>query len=319
MNKQTCVGVDVAKRSLDVALIGEKKAFKKSFDNTKAGHRALLRWCQSKANSPLFVGMEATGRYGESLADYLHAQSIKVSVINPLQVKLYAKLRFARNKNDALDSEIIAHYLESFEPRAFQPRTTAQKALKELVQLRESLIAQKVTLMQQHAEQATSLARRETQTQINKLERSVLRLEKQLQELVEDSPEEKARFERLLSVPGIGKISAYLLLAYLPDLRDFKHAKQLGAYAGLSPRQRQSGQYQGRTRLSKLGHQRLRKALYMPAIAAKRSSEALRPFVERLEQSGLSPKAIVGAVMRKLLHLIFGMMKREEMFNPQLV
>ena len=123
---------------------------------------------------------------------------------------------------------------------------------------------------------------------------------------------------RLLDIKGIGLASAHAILAYLPDIHQFGSAKALAAYAGLSPKQRESGTFKGKTCVSKYGSEGLRKSLYMAALSAKRYNEHLRPFVLRLEKNGLKPKAIIVAVMRKLLHIIYGMFKHDRSFDPSL-
>ena len=140
-----------------------------------------------------------------------------------------------------------------------------------------------------------------------------------IKEIVENCKSLASIVELLVTIKGIGELSAFHLIAYLPDLQQFNSAKQLAAFIGVTPRQNMSGKFQGKTYMSKFGHARLRKALYMPALSAKRYNKHLSPFVKRLEKSGLKPKAIVGALMRKLVHIIFGMIKSGESFNPALV
>lgn len=116
----------------------------------------------------------------------------------------------------------------------------------------------------------------------------------------------------------MGKTSAHKILANLPSLDQFGSAKELAAYMGVSPKQCESGKYRGKTRMSKIGSATLRNALYMPALSIKRHNKHLKPFVMRLEKAGLKPKAIVGALMRKLAHIIYGMFKHDQPFNPAL-
>ena len=114
-------------------------------------------------------------------------------------------------------------------------------------------------------------------------------------------------------------MSAIQFLVNIPDIDDFEKAKQLAAFIGVSPQQNESGKFKGQTKMSKYGHDSLRKLLYMPALSAKNTNEHLKPFVSRLKNKGMTPKAIVGAVMRKLVYIIFGILKSNKPFNPALV
>lgn len=135
-----------------------------------------------------------------------------------------------------------------------------------------------------------------------------------------DSDASFSRLSDLLkTIPGVAEVTAHKLLAYLPDLTVFNNVKEFAAYIGVTPVQRQSGKWMGHTRMSKLGNSTFRKALYLPAISAKRFNQALASFVKRLQSRGLKPKAVIGAVMRKLAHMIYGMLKSGQAYDPKLV
>jgi transposase len=263
--------------------------------------------------------MEATGHYSERLADFLVSQKIKVSVVNPVQIKYFAKVKLSRNKNDTVDSKIIADYCRLMNPRLFEPRSSEQKYIRELIQLEDTLKMQRTQLRLQLSCVQSLAIRKEYEKSIKLLDKRLRALGEVIQSTLEAHPEWSRLIRLLTTIKGFGVLSAYRLLAYLPDIQLFKNAKQLAAFIGVSPRQKESGQYAGRTRLSKMGHARLRNILYMPALNAKRFNVALQPFVNRLQSKGLTPKAIVGAVMRKLVHIIFGMLKNNTIFNPNLV
>jgi transposase len=123
----------------------------------------------------------------------------------------------------------------------------------------------------------------------------------------------------ITSIPGIGKITAYKLLSTVINIDSFKTAKQFAAYLGISPKQHQSGNYQGKTIMSRLGNARLRKVFYMAALVAKRFNPSLQPMVIRLKEKGKAPKSVIGAVMRKLAHIVFGVLKSKQPFRPSYV
>lgn len=319
MDTNDFVGIDVAKDKFDVCLVEEDKSCQQTlFDNTHSGFKELVAWLKKRCKTP-WVCMEATGHYSELLADFLVSQNIKTSVVNPLQIKYFAKLKLSRNKNDTVDAKIIAEYCRLMKPSLFNPRSSQQKYIRELIQLEATIRAQCTQLkVQAGCAQSKAIIKEFTKT-IKVLEKRLKSLEESIKAIVEANHEWKHLVTLITSIKGFGTTSAYRLLAYLPDIKLFKNAKQLAAFIGVSPKQKTSGKYMGQTKLSKLGNSQLRNILYMPALCAKRFNEALRPFVSRLESNGLCPKAIVGAVMRKLVHIIFGMLKNKSPFNPELV
>lgn len=313
------IGIDIAKNSFNVALINEHEIYCDAvFPNNSTGYKKFLHWLHQKTQSP-WVCLEATGHYSELLADFLHQQLIRVSVVNPYQIKQFARLTLTRNKNDIVDARVIAQFCQKISPALFTPRPPQQKQLRELIQLLDTLKAQKVQLNNQLYCLQDATAKKIFTRQIKRLEQEIQTLAEKIKLIAKSNDPLAKHIDSLLAIKGIGEISALRILAYLPNVKHFKHAKQLAAFVGLTPRQQQSGRMQGKTYLSKLGNPRLRKALYMPALSAKRYNEHFKPFVQRLEKNGLKPKAIVAALMRKIIHIIFGMFKNEQPFNPALV
>lgn len=317
MNSWKFVGIDIAKEKFDVWLGSEQHPHHRVFRNQEAGFQKLVSWLQEFTSHP-WVILEATGSYSEPLARYLYQQGIRVSVVNPLQIKNFAKALLARNKNDKLDAKIIALYGQKMEPRLFQPVSLNQKVTRELAQVIDSLKEQKKRYQQQKAHLQTSPAQVALNQTIQTLEQQIQELEKELETSIQQDPQMEENAQRLQTLKGIGTHTAYRLVAYLPEIHGFRNAKQLAAFIGVSPKQQQSGKWKGKTHLTNFGHARLRKILYMPALSAKRYNQHLKPFVKRLQENGLAPKAIVGALMRKLVHLIFGMLKHQQTFNPKL-
>lgn len=316
MDQYDFVGVDIAKDKFDVVILGDKKQHK-IFANSITGFKSFVIWLKKQTALP-WVCMEATGHYSEPLAEYLHQEMIRISMVNPLQIKHYSKALLTRNKNDKLDATIIAQYAQQMKPRAFVPRKEEQKSIREITQLLETLKKQLQALKNQEESTRTAAAQKALKKAILSLEKQIKALEEDLRKMINEDKNLSEAAKLLKSIKGIGEKSAYSILAYLPDLDYFDHAKQLAAYIGLSPRQYESGKMKGKTSLTCFGHARLRKILYMPALSAKRHNKALRPFVLRLEKNGLKPKAIVGAIMRKLAHLIFGILKHRKPFEAAL-
>ncbi len=319
MDSTDFVGVDIAKNKFDICLLKEDGSFLQNiFNNTSSGFKELLTWLKTYCNNP-WVCMEATGHYSEVLADFLATEDIKVSIVNPVQIKYFAKVKLTRNKNDMVDSKIIAQYCKLMNPKLFNSRSSQQKYIRELIQLEDTLRRQRVQLKLQLSCTQSKEIKKEFEKTIKMLDKRLKSLGESIKSTIDANNEWRHLVNLLISIKGFGELSAYRLLAYLPDIKLFKNAKQLAAFIGVSPKQKESGKYIGQTKLSKLGNSRLRNILYMPALNAKRFNEALQPFVSRLKNNGLAPKAIVGAVMRKLVHIIFGMLKNNSPFKPELV
>lgn len=311
------IGIDIAKEKFDVVLLQEKNHLHRTFMNKLEGFQACEKWIKEQAKGEPWICMEATGCYGEGLADYLYAQEIRVSVVNALQIKNFAKSLLSRNKTDKLDAKIIAAYCEHMKPALFTSRSEPQKVTRDLSQLIDTLKQQLVRLKNQSESTRTKIGEEALSSVTGMLEERIKELEKKLEEQIQEDKEMSEKSELLTSIEGIGKTTAYRVLAYLPQISHFESAKQLAAFIGVTPQQRESGQFKGKTRMTSYGHARLRKALYMPALTAKRR-KTFEPFVRRLEKNEVSKKGIVGAMMRKLAHIIYGVLKSGKRFDSEL-
>lgn len=318
MTEYNFVGVDVAKNKFDVALwMGDKKFKQKQFTNTKSGRSEFSKWLGKNTTNPR-VCMEATGHYSEQIAEYLCEQKVFVSIVNPHQIKSFGRSKLARNKNDRIDAQLIAEFNQKMQPDQFKPRSPEQKAQRELIDLLNTLKNQLTQLKNKLECMQSALGKKQIKKAIKQLEAQIEKLEKEIDKSTSQNQEYAQALELLLSITGVGKTTAQIILAYLPHIKSFDSAKALAAYIGVSPKQCQSGKYVGQTRLCKFGNSRLRKALYMPALVMKNHNSHMQPFIRRLEANGLKPKAIVGAVMRKLVHIIYGILKHGQPFNPAL-
>jgi len=314
MTQYQFVGVDVAKDKFDVALEINNKFRQECFSNDKKGYQAFTKWLAKFTSLP-WVCMEATGHYSELIAEHLCSRQIKVSVVNPLQIKSFARARLSRNKTDKLDVQMITSYCKMMLPRTFQPRSDSHKELKDLANLLEMLKAQHTQLVNQLHSAQSNTARKTIRKLIKALEKEIERVENLMAEIIKRNQELNENMKLMTSIKGVGVLTAYKVLSHVPDMRNFKNAKQFAAFIGISPRQHQSGNYQGKTTISRLGNSNLRKAFYMAALVAKRFNKRLQPFVVRLQNNGKSPKTIICAVMRKLAHLIFGVLKNKRPFD----
>lgn len=308
------VGIDVAKDKFDVAIAANGRYTHLIFSNCSKGHKEFHEWLTAQTIQP-WVCMEATGHYSVAIADYLVDNAVRVSVVNPYQVKHFARASLVRNKNDIIDAKILAQFVEHMEPRLYQKTPAEQKEIKELTKLLDMLKAQLIQLNNQlHSTQGIS-ARKALAKLVEHLEKEIAKIEKNIAELVVTNNAIHEQFKLLISIKGIGKLTAFRIIALMPHVSAFATAKQFAAYIGITPKQNQSGTFAGRTTISRLGDSRLRKSLYMAALVAKNYNKALAQFVARLQQKGKKPKSIICAVMRKLAHIIFGVLKSKQPFD----
>jgi transposase len=315
---QPVVGIDIAKETFDAALIVEGKTRVEHFENSLAGYKQLSNWVRKHTSAKVHACMEATGQYGDRLADYLYQLGWSVSVVNPARIKAYANSKLRRNKTDKADAQLIAEYCLRENPTLWSPAPASFQDLQALVRRLEDLQAN-------YQQESNRLQSGETnpwviedlKDHLNFLKEKIDRIKQAIEQHIEADPELKRRQDLLTSIPGIGSLTAAKIQGEIRDVCDFDSARQLSAYAGVTPRNFLSGtSVHKKARMSKMGNPNLRKALYMSAISAKRFNPIVHAFCLRLLASGLKPMEVIGAAMHKLLHLIFGILKSGRPFDP---
>jgi transposase len=309
------LGIDVSKLKLDVCLLMPNDSHSASFDNSIKGFRALHKWL-IRFNHPVCICMEATGTYSLPVAHFLHQLNIPVSIVNPLAVHHFARTIMSRNKTDSHDANLIARFSLKHNPRLWIPPSSEKRTLQELVRTREKLVEMRV-LAQQHLGEAPASTVSLFKAQLRLLDKQIEQLQKDLLLYLKDNPSLGQAVALLTSIPGIATITAVTILAVMPEIDQLDSARQLAAFAGVTPAQKQSGSWTGKTRLSKLGHSRMRKALYFPASTALRHNPRAKALAIRLAQKGKGKMVIIGATMRLLTHLIYGVLKNRTPFNPE--
>jgi transposase len=312
------VGIDVSKDTLDACLLPADGAPRhRAFPNDPPGHAALIAWADGLDPSAAFC-LESTGAYGLALAAALAGAGRHVAVVNPARVKYAGLMRGQGNKTDKADAKLIAEYATRERPPAWRPAPAETQELQALVRRRDDLREMAAREKGRLAAPGLTRAARQSLTRtVRFLEREADRLQRQADGLISSSEALRAGRELLLSIPGVGEVTAQAVLAELPDPARFASAEQAAAYAGLAPRQYRSGSsVHRRTRLSKAGNARLRKALYLPALTAIRFNPLLKALFERLVGAGKTRMAAVGACMRKLLMIAYGVLKNRNPFDP---
>lgn len=314
-----CVGIDVAKATLAVALVGPAKPRQTTVDNTAVGHQHLLVWLSKQHVTVVSVCLEATGSYGDEVAQTLFDAGYHVCVVNPVRIKAYADSRLARNKTDQADALVIAHFAQSERPAAWTPLAPAVRDLRSLLRHRDVLSSQRQAERNRQqlgghpSHVAAALAEH-----LTLLDKQLAAVERQIREHIDGHPDLKREHELLDSIIGIGSQTAASIVAETGGLRRYRDGDAVAAYAGLTPRQFRSGSsVHRRTRLSKIGNSNLRTALYMPAVVARHRNPVLKAFADRLQARGLAAKAVIGAVMRKLLVLAYGVVKSGVPFDAE--
>lgn len=313
------LGIDVSKATFDVALLLEKKIKTKKFQNKNKGFLELTTWLNEKKVHNLHICLEATGVYGEALAQHLFDAGHLVSVVNPARIKGFAQSELSRNKTDQADAQLIARFCHAMNPQPWTPPPQNIKELQALVRRLEDL--QGMYYQETNRLQVTSLlAQGSIENILSTLDEEIKKIKKNIQERIKQSPDLYEKSKLLETIPGVGEATISQILAFIGNMGDFKNAKQLAAFIGLNPRQRQSGtSIKGRTRMSKIGSSSLRKAFYFPAITAKRHNPIIKHFCDNLKKGGKCPALIIGAAMRKLVHLIYGVLKSGKPFDASLV
>jgi transposase len=326
MNSIT-IGVDISKKKFDAHLMYENGTeAQKTFTNDSEGFQELKKLIPTETE--VVVAIEATGCYGQNLACYLHSYSIQVFVLNPAQVKHYAKSMMIRTKTDKVDAKVICTFLKLHQAKlqGWHPKSEELKKVQGLYRCIEDLKEDRARV-KCRIESCRSTDSIEKQVALSVYEKQLTYLNKEIEEataavvdLVSSHEEISKQFKLLLNIPGVGEQTALSILAELPDIRQFINAKQLAAYAGLNPAIRESGSsVRGKGSISKTGSKYLRKLLYLPAMVALRYNPIIKAFGDRLKAKGKNGKVIVVAAMRKLLHMIYGILKSGKPFGEKIM
>ncbi len=305
----TYAGMDVSKGRFDVCVLKpDGSTQSQQFSNNTAGFEALSAWLPR----PTHCILEVTGPYYLRLALYLHERGFSLSVVNPLVVKHYAKMKLRRAKTDKADAALLARYALEQQPSLWTPPQSYVINLQQLDSLQAQLMKQRTALSNQlQAYQCSSLLSKEVEelflNTLSTLQQQIKAVENQQQQLLTTYHGELLK--QLTSIPGLGHKTALVLIMISGGFSRFDTYKQLSAYIGLSPRIYDSGTIKGKTPICKMGMSRIRALLYMCAWSAKRSNKACRELYERLIAKGKAKKVALIAVANKLLKQAFAIAK----------
>lgn len=316
------LGLDVAKAKLDCSLrLPTGKLRHKVVINNSAGFAALHKFLLDQKAEGAHVCMEATGTYWEAVAEFFSDLGYTVSVINPAQIKAFGESLHTRTKTDKVDAGLIARFCAERNPSAWKAPTASERALRAMV-LRLDHLQTMHTQESNRLEVAREAVRADIAKHLEWLDEEVKSLARRIRQTLGDDSDGsglKTKRDLLDSIPGLGERTIAVLLAFYADVQRFGNARQAVAFAGLDPRHHESGSsVRAPARMSKQGDAFLRKTMYMPAMATLYRTQWGQAFRARLAAAGKPPMVIIGAMMRKLVQVAFGVLRSGKPFDPEL-
>jgi transposase len=300
---ETNIGIDISKDHLDVhRLPGDER---RRFDNSKAGHKALIRWI---GDTPARVVYEPTGYYHRALERALAAAGMPIAKVNPRQARRFAEATGNLAKTDALDAAMLTRMGAVLSLEARPVPSAIINDLRDLRTARNALIKDQVAALTRAKAITLPLLKRQNAARLKQIEAQREAVDAEINALIQGDPDLAQRFAILCSIPGIAEVSAAMLLIEMPELGSLDE-KQVAALAGLAPIARQSGNWKGKSFI-RGGRQQVRQGLYMPALVAIRFNADLKAKYEQLIKAGKAPKQAITAVMRKLIILANALLKK---------
>lgn len=327
------VGIDVSKDDFHACFkirldTGKTKiAASRSFKSSDKGFEEFLQWAEknNKEKHPLTFIMEATGVYYENLAYFLHFHGQKTAVVLPNKMKNYFKSLNIKTKTDKVDSRIIALYGIERSVDLWEPMSENFKNIRdlcrELLSMKKELQRAKNQLHAiKYAHNKSSEIKKLKESQIAFFEKSIQKLRKTIEKTVKnDIPLEK-KIQKIITIPGMGFETAVILASETNGFLMFENIRQVVSYSGLDVSHNESGNFKGRSKISKKGNSKIRQALYMPALSATSANEPIKALYKRIVEKNPQTKRVgVVAAMRKLLVLAFSLWKKDEVYDKAYV
>lgn len=313
------IGIDISKATFDVGFMSEDRWIHHVFTNDLKGFKSLVKVIETSDHCV----MEASGPYYLQLAMFLHAASIKVSVVNPLVIRRFSQMRLVRAKTDKKDARVIAEYGIKESPALWSPEEKHIIHMRQMFTTIQNLDKQiKMSSKQLDAFEATGVLCSDVKSTLKGLIRTLKRKKEKLQARLIDLTKEQYQqtFERLQTIPGLGPKTAVLLTAITNNFQKFEHSRQLIAYVGLSPRVYQSGSsIKGKGHICKMGSSVVRKQLYMCSWTAKFCNKGCREMYDRLKDKGKPERVIKVAIANKLLKQAFAVIKNNMNFDENYI
>tara|TARA_R110002126_G_scaffold3946_1_gene21676 strand:+ start:345 stop:1418 length:1074 start_codon:yes stop_codon:yes gene_type:complete len=324
------LGIDVSKLNLSLSLGSLNKKLVKEFEshpdvsNDLKGYKVLLKWLKASVdpNVELLVVMEATGVYHQGIVHFLYEQGYNVCVMQSGRVKRYAQSLDQRSKTDALDSRMLSMLGLERNIRLWHPPSEELQELKELSRERSSLLNDRTMETNRQGAIASSVhnnarALKRHKIRLKLLNTQIAAVEEDMRLLISKNKVLKRKLDYLISIPGISFISAATVIGETLGFESIVNAKQLASYAGYDVVLRESGNFKGKTRISKKGNSHIRAVLHMPSMTCVRCNPTLKQFYNRLKPNKANPLVALVAVQRKLLILMYTLWKNEENYDAK--
>lgn len=327
--RKAIVGIDVSSREFHVCFVlkqdegKDKIVATRTFKNSEYGAAEMLKWLEkrNKQQLPITFIMEATGCYYENLAYFLYENEQKVGVVLANKMKNYFKSLNIKTKTDKVDARVIARFGIERDVEQWEPLSANFKSIRDLCR---EILAQKKELQRaknqrhaiQYSHKKAQLIKDLKDQQILQCEEAIGILREEVKLLVDNDPALKSKIEKLETIPGVGFETAVLLMAETNGFKMFNSIRQVVSYAGLDVSHNESGNFKGKSKISKKGNNRIRKILYMPALSATKSNKPIKSLYQRIceKNPNIKKKGVV-ASMRKLLVLSYVVWKKDTTFD----
>lgn len=306
------LGVDISKETLDVHLHPGGDSAR--FGNDKKGFAALIKWCAGRTIAQIVY--EPTGAYHRAFETRFLEAGFALAKVNPRQARRFAEAVGTNAKTDAVDAAMLARFGAMLEPRTLAPTCAILNDMKDLLGARRALVKDRTAAQNRAYQRSLALLKTQAADRLRQIDRQIAAIDAALRARLADDPALKPRFDILVSIPGLGEITAFALLIDLPELGTLEN-KCAASLAGLAPMARDSGQWRGK-RFIRGGRAELRHALFMPALVAMRFNADLKAVYDRLTGGGKPPKVALVAVMRKLVILANALLKKGTCWEPKL-
>jgi transposase len=292
---QITIGIDISKDHLDVYAHPEKASAQ--FDNDRKGHAKLITWI--KLRQPTRIIFEATGAYHRALEMALGKAALPAVKVNPLQARRFAEATGKRVKTDPVDSVMLARFGYTMQPDIPPARDETIDKLGEFLAARRALVKDRTAALNRSKTRTLALLKRQSQQHLKQIDDQIEAIDRERATILAANARLQARFDILISIPGLGATSAFVMLIDMPELGSMD-GKQAGSLSGLAPVTRQSGNWKGKSFIQG-GRAMLRQAIYMPALVAIRFNPPLKAKYLELRAVGKPAKVAIVAIMRKLV------------------
>lgn len=305
------LGVDISKDSLDVHL--HPSGLESRFANDKKGFSALIKWL--RAHIVTRIVFEPTGAYHRGFETRFLDAGFTLAKVNPRHARRFAEAMGTQAKTDRVDARLLARFGAMSDPRPLVQTSPTFNEMKDLLAARRALIKDRTAAQNRARTPSLALLKAQSGERLRQVDRQIAAIDAALRERIQADPDAKARLAILVSIPGLGEITAIALLIDMPELGALEN-KEAASLAGLAPIARESGQWRGK-RSIRGGRAELRHALYMPALVAAHFNADLKAVYLRLKDAGKPAKVALVAVMRKLLILANALLKKGRKWTPK--